>query len=104
MAKKAKRKATGNELPLDDMRWRPIDEIIERLVPHTSTKALIAGDLDERLANGKVRSMRRSVVIGPHGLINRPPEPLLAPFWAEHCVMYWWNGDVRIALRPPPDH
>jgi hypothetical protein len=105
MAKKAKPPAAIRVLlPLDDMRWRPVDEIVDKLVPHIGDKALIAGDLDERLKSGEVRSMRRSVVIAPARLINRPPELLLASYWTEHCVMYWWNGDIRIALRPPPNH
>jgi hypothetical protein len=107
MAKKAKRKreaAIRVRLPLDDPRWRPVDEIVDKLVPRIGDKMLIAGDLDEKLKGGKVRSMHRSVVIAPHGLINRPPKLLPASHWTEHCLMYWWNGDIRVALRPPPNH
>ena len=60
-AKKAKIKKAkpSTQLPLDDMRWRPVAEIVEKLLPHIGNKVLIAHDLTKALASEKIRCMRR---------------------------------------------
>jgi hypothetical protein len=105
------RKATGTQdrrsgralPPLDDMRWRPADEIIERLFPHIGSKILIAHDLTEALASEKVHCMRRRIVIGGHPLTGHR-ELVRASFWAEHRFTYWPNGTIRVEVRPPQNH
>jgi DnaB-like helicase N terminal domain len=71
-AKKAKIKNAkqSTQLPLDDVRWRPVAEIVERLFPHISDRILIAHDLTEALASKKIRCMRR-VVMGPADAAER---------------------------------
>jgi hypothetical protein len=59
-----KKPKQSRELPLDDMRWRPVAEIAERLIPLIGDKDLIAQDLTEALANEKISCIRR-IVTGP---------------------------------------
>jgi hypothetical protein len=58
------RKDRRPQLPLDDMRWRPVAELVEKLLPHIGGKVLIAQDLTEALTNEKIRCMRRSIRMG----------------------------------------
>jgi hypothetical protein len=98
MAKKATRKRKAKirvrvRLPLEDERWRPAGEIIDRLLPHIGDKGLIAADLNKRLVSGKVHSL--------HRVIDRLPEVLLASYWEYRQLTYWTNGEARVALRLP---
>jgi hypothetical protein len=123
---KSEKAEQSTQLPLDDMRWRPVAEIFERLFPHIGNKSLIAQDLTEALASGKIRCMRRNVQhehtlkvdmlstdelhaiasgrasgeIQPAG--HREPVP--ASFWTEHCFACSSNGDIHVELRPLPNH
>ena len=123
---KSEKAEQSTQLPLDDMRWRPVAEIFERLFPHIGNKSLIAQDLTEALASGKIRCMRRNVKhehtlkvdmlstdelhaiasgrasgeIQPAG--HREPVP--ASFWTEHCFACSSNGDIHVELRPLPNH
>jgi hypothetical protein len=54
----------STQLPLDDMRWRPDVELVEKLLPHIGDKILIAHDLTEAVASKKIHCMRR-IVMGP---------------------------------------
>jgi hypothetical protein len=65
-AKKAKveRAKQSTQLPLDDMRWKPDAEIIERLFRRIGNKTLTAHDLTEKLASEKIRCMCRSIGMG----------------------------------------
>jgi hypothetical protein len=54
----------STQLPLDDMRWRPVVELVEKLFPYIGDKTPIANDLTEALASGKIRCMRRSIRMG----------------------------------------
>jgi hypothetical protein len=59
---KVKKAEQSTRLPLDDMRqWRPVAGLIERLLAHIGNKNLVAHDLNNALANGKIRCMRRSI-------------------------------------------
>jgi hypothetical protein len=124
-AKKEINKAgQSTQLPLDDMRWRPLAKIIERLFPIIGNKGLIAQDLTEALASGKIRCKRRHTneymlnadplsdaqlyamavgkvadEVGHHGPAGR--ELLPASFWVECCLACSPNGDIRVGLRPP---
>jgi hypothetical protein len=123
--KKAKQ---STQLPLDDMRWRPIAEIIEQLIPHIGNKILIAYDLTEALASEKIRCMRRhtnehelnldklsdaqleAIASGKFADEMGHHQPaghrdlLPASFWTEHCLACSSNGDIRLELRPPSNH
>jgi hypothetical protein len=61
---KVKNAKQSRELPLEDIRWRPVAEIGKRLFPHIGDRNLIAHDLTEAVANEKIRCMRR-IVMGP---------------------------------------
>jgi hypothetical protein len=78
---KIKKPEQSTQLPLDDERWRPVAEIIERVFPYTD-KILIAQDLTKALASKKIRCMRRSTQMGHYPFGHR--ELLPASFWAEH--------------------
>lgn len=127
-AKKAKIKKAkqSTQLPLDDMRWRPDAEVIEGLSPHIGNKILIAHDLTQALASGKIRCKRRyndEHTLNIHKLTDaeldaiakrkvemghRQPaghgELLPASFWAEHCFACSSNGDIRAAFRLRANH
>jgi hypothetical protein len=119
---KAKKSTQSKQLPLDDMlRWRPVAEITERLFSHIGNKDLTAHELTEALAREKIRCMRRNVQDDRVEMLSLDEleaietgkasgEPaghrklLPASFWAEHCFACSSNGDIRVALRPPPNH
>ena len=61
---KVKKAKQSRELPLDDMRWRRVAEIGDRLFPHIGDRNLIAHDLTQAVANEKIHCMRR-IVTGP---------------------------------------
>jgi hypothetical protein len=65
-AKKAKIKKAkqSTQVSLNDRRWRPDAEIIERLFRQIGNKTLTAHDLTEKLASEKIRCMRRSIRTG----------------------------------------
>jgi hypothetical protein len=124
--KKAKKAKQSTQLPLDDMRWRPVSEIVEKLLPHIGNKVLIARDLTEALASKKIRCMRRhtnehtlkveklsdaeldAIVSGKAaGEMDQPAghgQLLPASFWIDHYLAYSSNGDIRVAFRLPPNH
>ena len=124
---KTKKAKQSTQLPLDDMRWRPLAKIIERLFPIIGNKGLIAQDLTEALASGKIRCKRRHTneymlnadplsdaqlyamavgkvadEVGHHGPAGR--ELLPASFWAEHCLARSSKEDISVELRPPSNH
>jgi hypothetical protein len=65
-AKKAKIKKAkqSTQLSLNDRRWRPDAEIIERLFRQIGNKTLTAHDLTEKLASEKIRCICRSIGMG----------------------------------------
>lgn len=67
---KVKKAKQSRGLPLGDIRWRPVAEIVERLFPHIGTKILIAHDLTEAVRSEKIRCMRRVATDGapPSGI------------------------------------
>ena len=95
---KIKKAKPSTQLPLDDMRWRPAAEIVEKLLPHIGNKVLIARDLTKALASKKIHCRRRSIVMGQHPLPG-PRELVPASYWAEHCFACSPNGDVRAGVR-----
>jgi hypothetical protein len=121
---KTKKAKQSTQLPLDDMRWRPLAEIIERLVPHIDNKILIAYDLTKALTSEKIHCMRRHTnehtlkldTLSDAGLDaiasgkvademghHQPAgyrELLPASFWTEHCFECS-NGDIRVGPSGP---
>jgi len=125
---KTKKAKQSTQLPLDDMRWRPVSEIIQRLIPYIGDKILIAHDLTEALASEKIRCMRRHTnehtlkvntltdaqlcaiasgkfadEMGHHQPAGHS-ELLPASFWAEHCLARSSKEDISVELRPPSNH
>lgn len=127
-AKKAKIKKAeqSTQLPLDDMRWRPVAEIVEKLLPHIGNKVLVAQDLTKALASEKIRCMRRhsnehtlkieklsdeeiNAILSAKaaGEMVRPTghrELVPASFWNAYCYACSPHGDIRVGFRLPPTH
>jgi hypothetical protein len=125
---KTKKAKQSTQLPLDNMRWRPVAEVIERLSPHIGNKTLTANDLTEALASKKIRCMRRHTnehtlninkfsdaelcaiasgkVAGEMGHHQPAGHRQLLPasFWAEYRFACSPNGDIRVGFRLPPNH
>jgi hypothetical protein len=124
--KKAKKAEQSKQQPLDDMRWKPVAEIAEKLLPHIGNKVLIARDLTEALASEKIRCMRRHTNEYPlkvkklsdeeiYALLSKKTpreidqptghrELVLASFWNAYCVACSPHGDIRVGFRLPPTH
>jgi hypothetical protein len=123
---KIKKAKQPTELPLDDMRWRPLAEIGERLFPHVGNKTLIAHYLTEAVARAKIRSKRHytgehtlniekltnaelnaianeKVEVGHHQPAGHG-ELVPASFWVDYYLAYSSNGDIGVAFRLPSNH
>ena len=68
---KVKKPKQSRGLPLDDMRWIPVTQIAERLIPLIGDKTRVAQDLTKAVASKKVRCMRR-IVKGPADDATQP--------------------------------
>jgi len=84
--------------PLDDPRWQPVREEYKLLSHRTGDPQLALIDLNEALANGGVRSMRRHLKTGKR-------EQLSSKFWRDRVLYIWQyqsNLFVSLSHRGPP--
>lgn len=76
-----------DEPPLDDPRWCPMQTAIVLRTRQTGTERLAINDLEQDMAGGKLRSMRRHIVNGSRECVS-------AEFWT--TCQGRWIGSRRI--------
>jgi hypothetical protein len=81
------------ELPLDDPRWRPVREEFKLISQYCGHRNLAVLDLNEALANGRVRSRRRHTESGER-------ERLPSKFWVDHKLELL--SDEGLLVPSPP--
>lgn len=77
------------ELPLDDPRWCPMQAAIELRWRQTGATRLAIADLEQYMASGRLRCMRRDLASGKR-------ERVSAAFWATYQGR--WIGSRRITI------
>ena len=82
------------ELPLDDPRWRPVREEFKLISQYSGHRNLAVLDLNEALANGRVRSRRRHTESGER-------ERLPSKFWVDHKLELLSDEGLLVVPRLP---
>ncbi|MBR0719397.1 hypothetical protein [Bradyrhizobium liaoningense] len=91
-----RKKSRTSEPSLDDPLWRPVDEEHKLLSQRLGNRQLAHVDLNQALAEGRVRTMRRQIKGGE-------PEPMLPDFWAHRDLVIHANGSFTRIHGGPPD-
>jgi hypothetical protein len=94
------KKSRESEPSLDDTRWRPVREEYKLISDLTGHPQLALVDLNEALANGRVRFMRRHLRTGKR-------EQLSSKFWLDNVLHVWWyQSNLFVSLWHPsrPGH
>jgi hypothetical protein len=93
------------QLPLDSPKWQPLELAHRELIYYVGNKYLADRDLTELLHAGKVRSMRRRLILRNPEI--GPPAPdrelVMEEFWHKWVLESWSDGLLIMARhqRPP---